>query len=218
MNVLVVVAHPDDETLGVGATMAKHVESGDTVAVLILGEGVVSRGARLKSEIAPLQENARRALKKLGVYDVTFLNFPDNNFDSVPLLKIVKEIEGKISEVKPAQIYTHHYSDLNVDHKLTYRAVLTAARPINQHVKKILCFEVPSSTRWDTEMDFQPNCYVDVSATLQKKLDALKEYGNEMREFPHARSLKYVEALAMVRGGDANLNAAEAFVIAREVM
>ena len=218
MNILVVAAHPDDETLGAGGVMAKHIESGDNVSVLILGTGLTSRDQEKKSEISSLRTDSKKALSILGVNDVEFLDFPDNSFDSVPLLEIIKSVERKIKEVKPVEIFTHYQNDLNIDHKITFQAVLTAARPINEYVKKMLCFEVASSTEWNTEQSFNPNCFVDISGQLNKKLKALDEYKTEMRNFPHPRSNKYVEALAKVRGGSANMDAAEAFVIVRELI
>lgn len=217
MNILVVAAHPDDEVLGAGGAMAKHVKNGDKVSVIILGQGMFSREEKEQTaKLDQLQSDSKNALSKLGVSDIQFLDFPDNSFDSVPLLKIVKAVEKKLQETKPATIYTHHFSDLNVDHRMTFRAVLTAARPINQHVKKILCFEIPSSTEWSSESFFQPNYFVDVSDTIEQKIDSLKEYKTEMRDFPHSRSIEYVEALAKVRGGAANMKAAEAFILIRE--
>ena len=218
MNILVIAAHPDDEVLGAGGAMAKHVNNGDTVSVLILGQGMFSREqSKQTAQLETLQNHSKNALKKLGVSDVQFLDFPDNSFDSVPLLKVVKAVENKIKETKPETICTHHFSDLNIDHRITFKAVITAARPINPHVKRILCFEIPSSTEWSSESFFQPNYFIDISSTLKQKLQSLSEYKTEMRDFPHPRSLKYVEALATVRGGTANVKAAEAFVLVREI-
>jgi len=219
MKILIVAAHPDDETLGAGATIAKHAENGDRVHVLILGEGITSRKKQTKTaELYLLRKHCRRALNILGVKNVYFLNLPDNMFDNIPLLSIVKEVENKINKIKPDIIYTHYESDLNVDHQLTFRAVMTACRPVNNKIKKILCFEVPSSTEWSAlnKNSFTPNCFVNVESTLGKKLAALKEYKKEMRSFPHPRSIEYVKSLAKIRGSNVAYKAAEAFIIVRE--
>lgn len=223
-NILVVAAHPDDETLGCGATMSKHVENGDSVSVIIMGTGIASRkerGSDISSELKKLRADCKAALSKIGVSDVSFFDFPDNAFDSVPLLSIVKAIEGVISQKKPSVIYTHHWGDLNVDHRLTFNAVMTASRPFNSPVQKILCFEVLSSTEWNvanSANSFMPNVFVDVSKHLDRKITALSQYTSEMRDYPHPRSLKGNDYLAKYRGLIIGVAAAEAFELAREVV
>lgn len=222
-KVLVVAAHPDDETLGAGGVIAKHITLGDSVSVLILGEGVASRkehGEDYSKEREALRADANRALAKLGVTDVSFLDFSDNSFDVVPLLKIIKAVERAIAEKRPDIVYTHHWGDLNVDHRITFDAVLTACRPLGNTVKKILCFEVPSSTEWNAqtvENAFMPNAFVDITEVLEKKISALKEYKSEMRPYPHPRSLEGIEILAKMRGLAIGRKAAEAFEIVREI-
>ena len=221
---MVVAAHPDDETLGAGATIAKHIAAGDAVSVLILGQGITSRKEKNQdssSEIIALRADSKRALAKLGVKNVKFFDLPDNMFDSVPLLELVKVIEKAISEEKPEIVYTHYHGDLNVDHRLTFNAALTGCRPFNCSVKKILSFEVLSSTEWSPQNSasiFMPIAYVDVSAEFLKKIAALKEYKTEMRQYPHPRSLEVVETLAKFRGATIGVNAAEAFEIIREII
>ncbi len=223
-KILVVAAHPDDETLGAGASIAKHVENGDLVSVVILGTGIASRkndDEDISSELKKLRSDSKNALLKLGVTDLSFLDFPDNQFDSVPLLKIVKVLEGIIATKKPSIIYTHHWGDMNVDHQLTFKAVMTSSRPMEScSVKKILCFEVLSSTEWNiqnSQYAFMPNVYVDVSKQLSKKLKALGEYKSEMKKYPHPRSIEGVEHLSRYRGLVISTLAAEAFELAREV-
>ena len=223
-NVLVVAAHPDDEALGAGGAMALHCAKKDKVSVVILGTGIASRkgkGEDISSELSALRAQSRSALSRLGVKDVQFLDFPDNSFDSVPLLDIVKAVEKIVSEKKPATVYTHHWGDLNIDHRRTFEAVMTACRPVGGcSVKKIMCFEVLSYTEWNVQSAgtaFLPNSFLDISAVLQKKLDCLSEYKGEMRPFPHPRSLEVVEALAKVRGSTIGAKAAEAFEVAREM-
>ena len=221
--VLVVAAHPDDETLGAGATIARHVAKGDNVSVVILGTGIAARkekGIQTADELKTLRADAKRALAKLGVSEVSFFDFPDNRFDGVDLLDIVKTIEAQIAKASPELVYTHHWGDLNIDHRRTFDAVMVACRPAGSPVKKIMCFEVLSSTEWSAQTPataFLPNMFVDVSDTLVKKLAALKEYKTEMRAYPHPRSLEGVESLAKTRGLAIGVKAAEAFEIAREI-
>jgi len=224
MKILVIAAHPDDETLGAGGTIAKHVANGDEVSVLILGEGIASRKQKKedsRSEIDSLRRDARRALAKLGVTDVIFHDFPDNRFDTLALLDIVKVVEKVVSEKKSEVVYTHHGRDLNIDHCITFNAVMTACRPFGSSVKKILCFEVLSSTEWNAQTAatvFLPNLFVDVSDTLGKKVSALKEYKSELRAYPYPRSVEGAEILAKLRGLAIGSNAAEAFEIVREIL
>ena len=139
--------------------------------------------------------------------------------DSVALLDVVKVVERHVARVAPRVVYTHHPSDLNVDHNVVHRAVLTACRPLpGSSVERILCFEVPSSSEWQAltaAPAFAPNWFNDVSATLPLKLKALLAYASEMHPFPHPRSLEAVEHLARWRGASAGFAAAEAFVLAR---
>lgn len=223
--ILVVAAHPDDEVLGAGATLARHAAAGEPVTVLILGEGITSRYADRESapaaEVKALQERARRAGAALGVRDVRFESLPDNRFDAVDLLDVVKLVERAVADVRPSTIYTHHPGDLNVDHQIAFRAVLTATRPApGTPVAEVLAFEIPSSTDWAfgrTGPAFAPSLFVDVSATLAAKLTALGHYGDEMRPAPHARSLEAVRAAAVRWGATAGRAAAEAFEVIRVI-
>lgn len=223
-KVLVVAAHPDDEVLGCGATMARHARSGDKVWVLILGQGVMSRyeieSGKTRKILEKLQASARRANQVLGVKKLLLEEFPDNAFDSVPRLKIIQAIERVVSQFRPDIVYTHSFADLNLDHQVCNESVQTACRPLpGAFVKKILTFEVASSTEWRFQgaKIFTPNYFVDAAQTLSLKLKAMKEYGDELRLFPHPRSLKYLEAQALVRGGQSGLAAAEAFCVVRDI-
>jgi LmbE family N-acetylglucosaminyl deacetylase len=226
-KVLVIAAHPDDEALGCGAAMAKHAKGGDEVHVVILAEGVTSRDTRRNrkkrgEDLSELAIAADAAGKILGVKSLTLHNFPDNRLDSVDLLKLVKVIESHLELIKPEIIYTHHYGDLNIDHRLTNEAVVTACRPQPlQPVKTLLFFEIPSSTEWRISHAaslFAPNWFVDVSSTLALKLEALRAYGSEMRAWPHSRSIESVEHLAHWRGSCIGVEAAEAFVVGRNLV
>lgn len=227
MRVLVVAAHPDDEVLGCGATIARHAKAGDAVRILILAEGVTSRRPKrqVRRDAAPLgsvRRSARLANRRLGVADVVLHGFSDNRMDGMDLLDVVKVVEKHLEEFGPDTVYTHHAGDLNVDHRIAHQAVLTACRPLpGSAVARILCFEVPSSTEWQAPgsgPSFAPNWFSDVSDTLPAKLDALRAYAGEMRKWPHARSLDAVSHLARWRGATIGVAAAEAFVLARAIV
>jgi LmbE family N-acetylglucosaminyl deacetylase len=226
MNVLVIAAHPDDEVLGCGATMAKHARQGDVVHILILAEGATSRAtsrdrSQWKSEISALAKAAYQAGDILGAKSVTLRDFPDNRMDSCELLDVVKTIEQAIAQHRPEVIYTHHAGDVNVDHRRIHEAVVTACRPVPRHpVKSLLMFEVPSSTEWQIPGSaplFSPNWFEDVTTTIHLKLEALEAYELEMRSWPHPRSLKAIEYLARWRGSSVGCEAAEAFVLGRRL-
>lgn len=224
-KVLVVAAHPDDEVLGCGGTLARHVQQGDNVHVLILGEGVMSRyDGRRKAKNADLERLRRAtadAMKILGVQHLTFEAFSDNSFDRMALLDIVKAVERVKNKVHPHIVYTHHGGDLNIDHRLTLQAVLAACRPQpDDPVKELHAFEVVSSTEWaDPSMDiFSPTMFVDISATLPQKLRAMACYETELRNWPHPRSLKAIEHLARWRGASVGCEAAEGFRVIRSIL
>ena len=213
MKVLVVAAHPDDEALGCGGTIAKHAD----VTVLTLTDGVGSRDG--KSSVAGRVYAHDQAARFLGFKSIR-ADLPDNQLDAAPLLKVVRLVESVVEEIKPDIIYTHHGGDLNIDHRITHQAVMTACRPMpGSSVKAIYAFEVPSSTEWASESEraFRPNHFVDICATMDRKIEALKAYEEEMRPFPHARSIEAVKALATWRGASVGLKAAEAFMTLRRI-
>ena len=225
-KVLVVAAHPDDEVLGVGGTLARHAAEGDEVHVLFMSEGVSSRAnSGEKPDWLPAiearEKMARQACKVLGFKTTKFLRHENLRMRDFSVLDMVKEVEETISKIEPNIIYTHHSGDLNSDHTLTHETVMTACRPIEGHsVKKIFAFEVPSSTAWASQtmaMPFVPNRFVDISAYLATKLEALTCYDFEMRPFPHPRSVKAIDALASYHGANSGLHAAEAFIVIREI-
>ncbi len=218
-KILVIAAHPDDEVLGCGATMAKHVADGDEVHVLIVAEGLRSRGEASEAELKRLKDTAHKANHLLGVKTVNFLELPDNRLDSIDRLDLIQKLEPFVGAQNPDLIYTHHECDLNVDHRRVHEAVFTACRPLpGAKLRSILLFEVASSTGWGSPgKGFSPNTFVDVSKTLVKKLQSLEVYESEMRPFPHARSVRALEALARWRGASVGVEAAEAFVLGREL-
>ncbi len=223
--VLVIGAHPDDEILGCGGTIARLAGEGHEVYVTVLGEGVTSRYGRPEEAetglIMTLQENCLQASTLVHVKDVFTFNGPDNRFDTIPLLDLVKVIEGILDRVSPRVIYTHHGGDLNIDHRIVFQAVLTATRPVpGQSAKEIYTFEVPSSTDWSFQRfdpPFRPNVFMDISDTLDLKLKALSCYEGELRSFPHPRSIQAVEAAARRWGGLAGCEASEAFELIRAI-
>jgi LmbE family N-acetylglucosaminyl deacetylase len=223
MSILCVVAHPDDEVLGVGGTLARHAADGDEVHICILSDGVTSRYDETDAadaEIKQRRQRAQRAADTLGA-TVSLHGFPDNSFDTVPLLDIVQTIEAEIAEHEPDTVYTHHYGDLNVDHELSCRATITATRPLaKSDVKRVLAFETLSASEWSVpspDNAFQPTSFVDVSDYLDIKADALSVYQRELRDIPHPRTVETVVKNAEVWGSKVGVSAAEPFDILREV-
>lgn len=205
--------------------MARHAAAGDAVCALILGEGVTSRkdlsSARKKAALRELHAAANKSASRLGVKKLILDSFPDNRFDTVARLDLVQAVEKAVADWKPEIVYTHGAYDLNVDHQACAEAVRTATRPLpGSTVREVYSFEVPSATEWrfDPSAAFHPDTFVDVSATLERKLAALAAYAPEMRAFPHPRSAEYVRALALVRGGQSGLPAAEAFGTVRRLL
>jgi N-acetylglucosamine malate deacetylase 1 len=225
-RIAVIAAHPDDEVLGCGATMARYAAGGDEVHVLILAEGATSRSPQRdrsdsKTELAQLAACARRANEVLATTHLELLEFPDNRLDSVDLLDVVKAVESFLGKCRPQAVFTHWPFDLNVDHRLVSEAVQTACRPTpDSMLEQLLFFEVPSSTQWrvGAAKSFDPTYFVNVAATLDAKMRALAAYAGEMRPWPHARSLEAVDALARWRGASVGVQAAEAFVLARTLV
>jgi len=181
-------------------------------------DGVSSRTGASEVDVELRRSAAARAQKIIGITEVHHLDFPDNRMDSIPLLDIVQALELLIERIVPSVIYTHHHSDLNIDHRRTQEAVMTACRPQpGCAVKEIYGFEVLSSTEWATPQTepFTPALYVDISSQLPAKLSALKAYAEEMRSTPHSRSSKHAEVLAWHRGYSIGVHQAEAFVVYR---
>jgi len=220
-KILVVAAHPDDEVLGCGGTMARHIANGDTVQTIFLADGVNSRGEN-PEELQQRMEAANAAARVIGTLPPVFLQLPDNRLDSLDLLDIVQKVEEYVFHISPEIVYTHSATDLNIDHRITHQAVLTACRPQpGFSVHAIYGFEVLSSTHWaSNEMvaSFKPVRFVDIGPFLERKLEALACYEKEMRTYPHARSMEAVRALATHRGTTVGLEAAEAFSAIREII
>jgi N-acetylglucosamine malate deacetylase 1 len=218
--VLVVAAHADDEALGCGGTIARHVAEGDTVHAVFLADGVSSRRDADSDDLTRRLAATEQARQIFGIAANTFLGLPDNRLDVMPLLDVIQPLEQVIRQINPQVIYTHHYGDLNVDHRIAHQAVMTACRPIpGCSVREIYAFEVMSSTEWSSVglMPFLPNLFVDISDYLHIKLKALEAYSLEMRPAPHTRSMEGLIALAKHRGHCVGVDAAEAFMVMRVV-
>lgn len=210
-TILVVAAHSDDEVLGCGGTLLRHVAQGDEVHVMFLTNGV---GARGSDDGANERSNAcKNVMNEAGVISFRQLDYPDNQLDTIALLEIVRVVENVISEINPTIIYTHFEGDLNVDHRICSAAVSTACRPLPNTVHtQIFAFEVPSSTEWSSNNNFKPTHFVNIEGFLDGKFNLMSLYKDEIRSFPHPRSLKAIDALAKWRGSTSGFRAAEAFV------
>jgi N-acetylglucosamine malate deacetylase 1 len=217
-NILVVVAHPDDEALGCIGTLYKHLEDGSDVSIMFMTDGVSARVNASNLEHKERKKYFNKAVKFFPYFKHKACSFPDNAMDTIAFIEIVREVETFISEINPAVIYTHFESDLNIDHRICYQAVMTACRPLpRSKIKEIYSFEVLSSTEWcvSSGKTFNPNYYVNIKNSFNKKIEYLKCYEGEMRDFPHPRSYENIEAIAKFRGASSGLEAAEAFVINR---
>ena len=218
-RILVIGAHPDDETLGMGGTIARHTANGDEVVIATVAD---TGTARYEEEtIALVRQCCLKAAGLLGVSDVRFGGFADQKLDVVPILDITHWLEGVLRDVKPQIMYTHHRGDINRDHQIVHEGTLTAARPyFSPYVERILCYETPSATEWAgpyVESAFLPNVYIDISAHLETKLKAMSAYKTELNASPHPRSLEALRARALLWGGVVGVAAAEPFVLVREI-
>ena len=220
MRILTVAAHPDDETLGAGGTMAWHAARGDTVWVCILTEGVTSRHDAVDQQL----DCARRACDVLGVENLVLVGLPDQRLDTLSLLDVIAPIEQCIADLQPDVVLTHFGGDVNEDHRLVSRATIVATRPVaGCSVRRVCAYEVPSSTDWAPPVPgsvFTPNLFVDISGTLETKLTAMKAYAeafrSEVRPYPHPRSLEALTAYAQRHGVVSGQLAAEPFMMLRE--
>ena len=235
MNILVLAAHPDDEILGMGGTIKKFTKQKNNVKIVIFATGITARRStdyknssnykinddinqKMKKQIISLRKDAKNAVKLLGVNNIEFLDFPDNEMDLVSNLQITKEIEKIIKKFKPEQVFTHTNSDVNVDHRALYNATLTATRPKkNSKIKKVFAFEIPSSTEWFFPTHFSPNVFVNITNEIKTKIQALSKYKTELEDFPHPRSKDAIEAISKRWGSVSGYKNAEAFYLIREL-
>lgn len=227
-KILVIVAHPDDELLGLGGSIHKLVHNYNcTVRAVILGEGITSRSSQRdtslwKKELEKHRANIYAAQKAIGYESMGIYDFADNRFDSVDLLDIIKVLEAEKEKFQPEAIFTHHGGDVNIDHQRTFEAVVTAIRPMeHEKVKTLICFETPSGTEWRAVSDprhFIPNMFIEISEKdLQAKINGMESYDYEKRSYPHPRSPKALKILAQQRGISVGKQYAEAFMIIRSI-
>lgn len=221
-TVLVIVAHTDDETIGAGGAISKHVERGDSVFAIAMTDGVSSRNLKYPLDSSfNRHESSINASKVLGFKWLDSGQFPDNEMDTISLLSVVKFIEKAKELIKPHLIYTHSSADLNIDHQIVSLATLTAFRPEPKEIwTEIRTFEIPSATDFGHKSAtniFSPNLFINISTTFQKKIDALNAYSQELKEKPHSRSIEGIQNLAMLRGNQSGLDLAEAFEIIRKI-
>lgn len=223
-NILVFAAHPDDELLGIGGTIRRLANEGALARAVIMAEGLTSREESRdkanKKELLALQRDAKKASNIIGYKSIDFCGLPDNRMDGLELLDVVKIVSKYVEKYKPDTIFTHHHGDLNIDHRITCEAVLTACRPVgNYSVKRIFAFETPSSSEWNYNYSepFKPNVFFDVTETIESKIKGMKCYKTEAAQPPHPRSADALLALGKYRGSNVGFGMAEAFELLREV-
>lgn len=229
MKVLVISAHPDDEVLGCGATMAKYVKEGHNVGIFIIGDGITARykeselnNLDVLEKVEKINKDAVEAAFRLGVNDIEIKKLNCGRFDKYPFLDIVNLIREKVRSFRPDVVFTQHYGDYNPDHKIVYDATLFACRPnIGEfYPKEIYCYEVLSSTErafQNPHFIFCPSVFIDVKETIHEKLNAMSRYTSEINPYPHPRSLEAIEILAKKRGNEVGLEFAEAFQLIRSI-
>ena len=221
---MLVAAHPDDELLGSAGTLLFYKKRGYNIKIIFLSDGESSRNIsenKKKILIKKRKSQAKKISKLCKFTEPVFAEFPDNRLDTIPMLTIVKFVENEIKKFKPTIIITHNENDLNIDHKLTFEAVVTATRPSTKtFVKSIYCFETPSSTENNfskIKVNFNPNLFFDISKFIDQKIKLLKIYKDEIKSYPHSRSLEGIKVLAKYRGTQIGVKYAEAFYILREL-
>jgi len=212
MNILITVAHPDDETIGMGGTI-KKLSKNNEITLCVMSDGASAQYDDPKM-IKKRQDACKKAGKILGISNFHFLDFPDMKLDSIPHIEMNKELEKIINKVNPTVLYSTSYNDLNIDHQKVFESCSVVSRPISSKIKQFLCFEIGGRNK----TPFTPNTYVDISKELSFKLKAFKQYKSEINPFPHQRSLKFIESLSHVRGVESGFKNAEAFQLIRNII
>jgi len=218
-NIIVFAAHPDDELLGCGGTIKKYSKTYNIIVIFFTG-GIAARNENKQiSKINDLKKNCIDSNKILGTKEIKFLDFDDNQLDTYPRLEIIKKIEKFLIKYKPEKVFTHYFEDLNVDHEIVSKCVITACRPLkkNMFLKKLFLFEVLSSSEWSPKRTFQPNYYSNITKFIDFKLKAMKIYKSEIQISPMPRSIQSIKALARSRGSEVSIDYAEAFHLFREI-
>ena len=214
-RVLIIAAHPDDELLGCGGTAALHAQAGDTVTSVIVCEG---ESLRYGPNGVGQSEHIRLAAATLGVEDVRPLGFADQRLDTLPLTELIQPLEQAVRDVRPAVVYCQYGGDINRDHHLVFQAALVATRPTEGCIRAVYAFDTASSTEWAYPRSFTADTWVDISATLERKLQAMACYTSELRPYPHPRSLEALRHRAHAWGNQQCLDAAEAFMTIRRTL
>ena len=213
-KVLVYAPHPDDEVIGVGGTIKRHTNSGDEVKVIIISEGVSAQ-----YEDPQMRELRHKACldagEVLGVKNIEFHDVLDAQFDKAGVLEIAKIVTEELDKYSPNIVYAPHKSELHLDHRITYEAVLVATRPFRDtfHKGKVLFYE----TSMVRKSAFIPNYYTDITDTFEDKIRALYKYTSEIEKYPHPRSIESLKTMASYRGLEAGVQFAEGFVLGRRV-
>ncbi len=216
MRILVISAHPDDEVIGAGGTIARHVANGDEVYWCVVTQGY--RPLRSEPELAEARQQVYAVQRLLGIKDVSFCGFPTIKLNVVPHIDLTSALQAAVDSVRPEIVYTTPYCDVNVDHRFVCEATIVATRPLRgSTVKKVLSYEIAPTTRFGMQ-PFAPNVYVDISEFLDVKLEAMACYKTQLREFPHPRSLKGLELFARERGLGVGVEAAECFHLIRAIV
>jgi len=211
-SVLVIAAHPDDELLGCGGTIALHTQLGDEVTAVIACEG---ESLRYGPGGVGQKDNMQQAAQILGITNVHHLGFPDQRLDTMTLLEVIQPLERIVEEVQPSVVYCHHGGDINRDHQLLFQASLVATRPVQPFIETVCAFDTASSTEWGYPRSFLPDTWVDITATLEQKIRAMACYESEVRQYPHPRSLDALRYRARAWGNQHCMDAAEVFVTIR---
>ncbi len=214
-KVLVIAAHPDDELLGCGGTLALHVEKGDSVTVVIMCEG---ESLRYKDGEVDQTGDIAKAAAIMGIRDVRALGFPDQRLDTLSLVELITPLEAVVREIQPSIVYCQYGGDINRDHYLLFEATLVATRPVESCIQAVYAFDTASSTDWAYPRTFIPDTWVDISTSLERKLAALACYRSEMRDFPHPRSIESLRNRASHHGSHVCVRAAEPFMTVRRVL
>ncbi|MGZ4493541.1 MAG: PIG-L deacetylase family protein [Nocardioides sp.] len=218
-RVLVIGAHPDDELLGPGGTLAHHVRDGDDVHALVVADGATSRYS--DGMVTVLAGAAGRAAKTIGFASLRLEGLPDQRLDRLPAVEVTQALESVVDDIRPQLVYTHFPGDVNSDHGIVARAAWVACRPyVAPYLLRFAVFETPSSTEWAWPLEegrFAPNLFVDITRTLDQKLAALECYESELRPYPHPRSLRALRERAAYWGSTVGRAAAEPFQVLREV-
>lgn len=219
MNILVIAPHPDDEILGCGGTIAKRVAQNHDVYVCVVTKGC--EPLFHEEQVKQVRSECRQSNSYLGVKKTIFLDFPASMLEDIPRFKLNDGILSIVERIKPEEVYIPHRGDIQIDHKIVVDAAMVSLRPKYEHrVRRIYAYETLSETGWDipnTVNDFIPTVYEDITETIEKKLKAMELFTSQLSEFPAARSLSAIEALAKFRGAMVNVKAAEAFSLIREI-